>query len=75
MHVEVEGGKGDGLTLGVLRWGHYAFGGGRRGGRAGLGGRLAVLIGGAGEDDLALVRLSLLGGRGRVSWGGLRGER
>ena len=75
MHVEVEGGEGDGLAFGVLRWGHLDFGGGRCGGRAGLRGRLTVLIGGAGEDDLSLIGLGLLRRRGRRGgWGGLRGE-
>jgi hypothetical protein len=44
------------------------------GGFGATGWSLAVLIGRAGEDDLALVGLKLLWRRGRGGWGGLRGE-
>ena len=70
MHVHVEGGEGEGLALVVGGGGRVdklsAGSPGLRRGGAGGGGGLAVFVGGAGEDDLAVGLGSLLGGwRGR----------
>ena len=60
MHVHVEGGEGDGLALGVSGDGRRDrlatnFRGGTGGGCG-----LAVVVGGAGEDDLAVGLLVLI---------------
>jgi hypothetical protein len=85
MHVQIEGGEGDGLALGHLRWGQLRL---RRGGILGdrlgfeswgFGDGLAVFVDGAGEDDLALsltlVRLIGWGRGGGLSFAGVEGQR
>ena len=64
-HVHVEAGEGDGLAVGVLgrgRGGHLDRG--RSGLLAGVRGNLAILVHGAGEDDLAFGLRVPSGGRG-----------
>ncbi len=76
MDVHVEVSEGDGLALGVFGGGGVGdFDGGWGGGRTGLGGGLAVLVGGTREDNFAAgcsgSRRGELGGGG----GGFLGRR
>jgi len=66
VHIEVEGGEGDGLAVGVFGcWLFGHFDGGLGCDWANLCRGLAVFVGGAGEDDFASGRGAL---RLRVRW-------
>ena len=72
VNVKIKSCEGDGLALGILRWGQLACDGGRRCSGAGLRGGFAVFVGGAGEDDLAFGRMSFRGPVTAKGWFALR---